>query len=448
MKEEGIIKKALYLIEVFIFFSFILIFRDLPFFGSKIQFSELIFIPLFIVFLFVIIKKYRSYQVLLIDKVLMIFSLSISIICVINGFANTYLEIIGVFYFLAIYAVFNLFYLEINLNRVKNIIYLIVLIASITGIIGFVLTNLGIDTYLAWSKNSPYPYFSQLGRARGLSGHPNNLMSITIIGWVFMILDVFNNQFKLNVKNILFFLITGIGAILTFSKMGILFIIGMILVLKYWYRSPKRNKMFNFLIGLNIFIYVFLTHFGIYNPNSQNYKVLLESGLVSNTLVYQINDSHGLYANNYYLTKKAAILFGLENQPFGIGMGEFVKSYQTFKDKNIYTIYMDAFEPHSLYTGFWVENGIVGLVCLLCVFIFLMFYFKENSNLSNTNDAILLKGCLIILCLYLIDGIVTDVFFLRYYFLIFVLATIITRKHILERKPKITQETIKNSIYN
>ena len=97
-----------------------------------------------------------------------------------------------------------------------------------------------------------------------------------------------------------------------------------------------------------------------------------------------------------------------------------------------FTPHMNAFEPHSLYTGFWVENGIVGLSGLLILFSFLWKYFKNSyAKYKHLCDSTL-WACMVIMFIYLIDGFVNDVFFLRYYFLIFVLATVIVRKQVLE----------------
>lgn len=178
-------------------------------------------------------------------------------------------------------------------------------------------------------------------------------------------------------------------------------------------------------------IYFIITHLGIYDSNSFNYKQLLESGLVSDHEVYKISENFSIFENNYMLTKRAGIIYGFENQPFGIGSGQFVHKFEYFKERGLYTKYMEAFEPHSLYTGFWVENGIVGLMSLLILFFLLWKFFEKNEpNFINLNGHNYL-ACGAILFIYLVDGFVTDVFFLRYYFLIFVMTTVIIRKKIM-----------------
>jgi hypothetical protein len=368
-----------------------------------------------------------------------------TLICIKNNFSKTYLEILGLFYFLAIYFVFNLFYSKIDISLIKRYLYIVIFLLSLTGILGVILTNFGVDTFLAWPKDAPYPYFKGIGRASGLSGHPNNLMIIITIGWILKTSEWLSDKIKPKTSDYVFFGVTGLAAILTFSKMGLLLIMGVVLVFKKISQHTSKNAIFNGILFFLIIFYLSITHYGIYDPNSKKYDELFKSGLVSDREVLTINPTYSVFENNYALTKKAAILLGLQNQPFGIGNGQFVKNYPYFKEMGYFTPHMNAFEPHSLYTGFWVENGVIGLLSLLTLFVFLWKYFKNShTKYRNLLDSTL-WACMIILFIYLVDGFVNDVFFLRYYFLIFVLATVIVRKQVLENelytKPEVTSQS-------
>jgi len=416
---------------IYFAWAFIIVWKKLPIVGAKIQISEVIFIPLAFISLFLFLRERKIYKILFIDKLLLVFSAVFIIICVINGILDTYLEVFGVIYFLSIYFIFNLFYDEIDITKLKRYLYGTVFIISLTGIFGVILTQVGVETFWAWSKNSPFPYFQGFGRARGLSGHPNNLMVIIAISWIFMIMDDFGNKFR--GRKIIYFIVTGIAAFLTFSKMGLLLIAGILFLYINILKNIYIKWVLRLLLLVLVILYLTITHLGIYNSNSINYKQLLESGLVSDHEVYKISEKFSIFENNYMLTKRAGIIFGLENQPFGIGSGQFVKKFEYFKERGLYTKYMEAFEPHSLYTGFWVENGTVGLLSLLILFFLLWKYFEKNKPALNDFNGYNYLSCTSILFIYLVDGFVTDVFFLRYYFLIFVITTVIIRKQIIVR---------------
>lgn len=93
----------------YLYFSsaFIIIWKNLPIVGAKIQISEVIFIPLAFISFFLFLRGRKNYKIILIDKLLLVFSAIFITICVIDGILNTYLEVFGVIYLLLIYFIFH-----------------------------------------------------------------------------------------------------------------------------------------------------------------------------------------------------------------------------------------------------------------------------------------------------------------------------------------------------
>ncbi len=407
---------------------FLVLKKDNPLFGAKIQLSELLFVPFSLSVFLIFLKRQLLINALKLDYAVIAFVTLYLFNCTIHGGSIMIFEMLGIFYWLAIYFMLPLCFQQINLDiaQLKQVFYGLVLVLSSTGLIGLFLTQIGLETTLAWSKNVPYPYIQGVGRSSGWAGHPNNLMSIIGIAWLLRVVDLFQAR-SVNKKDVLFFGFTFLVALTTLSKMLLLYLAGIMCI--YICINIKKNTIvIKSTIGALLLFYVISTHIMLADTTTTSFQSLVKSGLVTDRVIGSLGGLN-FVKTNYFLTKEASILCGLEHQPWGIGVGKFVEQYLIFQQKGWFTSYMGAgFEPHCIYTGFFVESGVIGLVTLLLLIYFFTKTFQSiKINLANEQHRFLLV-CKTIGFLYLIDGIVTEVIFMRYYYIFIILGICIVRK--------------------
>ncbi len=91
-----------------------------------------------------------------------------------------WLELTGSIYLLFVFIVFSstLPTFENLCKFILNSFLVCGIIAALAGISGWMLTRFGVDTPLAWSAQTYYPYLGKIGRAQGFTTTPNMLMSL------------------------------------------------------------------------------------------------------------------------------------------------------------------------------------------------------------------------------------------------------------------------------
>jgi hypothetical protein len=430
-------KYAFYLYFVLLFF--VVVFENATI-GSKLEPAELFFPVLGISCAILFFKRPFSFQFLWLDAVFLFFLLFQLFIAYKNGIQQTRMGWIGHFYFFVLYGTVNWLFFNstISLERLKNIFYTVTLFLSGLGLLGTLLTHFDVATTLAWDKHFPFPYFNGIGRAMGWSGHPNNLMSIIGISWLFRLSDLFESQ-RWTKKDVFYFSFTLLVGLLTLSKVLLLYGVG-ILFLGYSFYPIFLKKQWIWGFAILVFsVYLLATHVGIYETHSPKLQQLVEVGTVAPHPIYLFEtEKTGVYLNNYSLLHQAALLYGAEHQPWGIGLGQFAQRNPIFQARQWYTPQMatDLYAPHCIYLGFWVETGVLGLLALQ--FLFYTYYYTIKKTFStlifNSEETRFLTITNIIALIYIVDGFTTDVFFLRYYFIFFVLAIAVGRKKKAEQK--------------
>jgi hypothetical protein len=276
-------------------------------------------------------------------------------------------EIIKTAYLIVLYMILKWTISPKMLTRIVKTLILSSLIAALTGIMGFGLGYIGIETFLAIKR--PYPYLIHVIQAQGFTPSPNMLASIIMIGIFFQTHEILNNKiFK--AYNALIIIILLIGIILTFSKTISLLILGIILI----WSSARKQQLLPFyhifirtvVIGY-VIIYVFATHILIVSKN-QNLEILREEKYIAGALVSE-TDHFEFYPTQYTQLKIISIHGIVQSFPWGLGAGKFNNFAHGLKENYSYRTHVPYPDPHSTYLGTFAELGVAGFCFLLAIFI-------------------------------------------------------------------------------
>ena len=276
-------------------------------------------------------------------------------------------QIIKTAYLVVLYMILKWTISPKMLTRIVKTIILSSLIAALTGIMGFGLGYIGIETFLAIKR--PYPYLIHVIQAQGFTPSPNMLASIIMIGIFFQTHEILNNKiFK--AYNALIIIILLIGIILTFSKTISLLILGIILI----WSSARKQQLLPFyhifirtvVIGY-VIIYVFATHILIVSKN-QNLEILREEKYIAGALVSE-TDHFEFYPTQYTQLKIISIHGIVQSFPWGLGAGKFNNFAHGLKENYSYRTHVPYPDPHSTYLGTFAELGVAGFCFLLAIFI-------------------------------------------------------------------------------
>jgi hypothetical protein len=348
-------------VPLFIFGIGFLRLWNLPYLGEKLQISEIAFLGL--LFSFIIARPDLSFFKS-IKNYLLFGSIWISteIISVLYNFSfSTVIESLGHIY-LFLLSIILVYWLQNSNDHEKKIFkytIIAVVVTSIFGIMGWVMTQMGIDSKLAWSQKVYYPYLGYIGRAKGFTTNPNMLASILSVVLLMMIGKKEKSHWSI-------YFILFLGLILTFSKSILLTFVGITAIL-LWQKFKNFTKLL--LIGVSIF-YVVFTHFLIYPTGKAPWNEIIKEqyGLDH---VYKTVAKKDIVLSNYWVNKNAAFIAIKEKPILGLGPGNFNEFVGDLKSKNLYPSYFPNYQPHCTYTGALAETGTIGFLGLLAFIIFI-----------------------------------------------------------------------------
>jgi len=362
---------------------------------NSLRFSEIIFLLLFAVFIYGVLKNYFILKITKHDLVACSFLIINIIIILINFNIEAFLGTTFAFYLFLIYYIFRNIIETYNYNLILNSILTLTLISSILGILGWFLYQINIENIFANQRNYPFS-IGKAVQASALYVSPNLLTFSLIIGIIFLI----KSKIIKNIKIILF-LIFNIALFFTFSK-SILIYLGIILLL---YSTIINNNIFKkILIFSSVFFFIIqilLSNFLILDKTKE-YLWLDEKYTHSQIEPLYQNTKYKIIKTNYYFLKEKSFFIIKENFYSGIG-------YENFrKTNNLYPLLYDQ-KPHSLYFGVFSEFGFFGLISIIIIF-----SYNLKISLKNKNNYLYL------LMIYLIiEGINTDILSLKLTWIIF-----------------------------
>ena len=412
---EGIVHGLIYLYILTIPFQ-ALRFRLI---GLSIGIPEIVFI---ILAPLAIIHIIRSDQKLLFDR-LDLFVLGWLIATIISawhtGFDSIIVtEIIKKVYLFFLYMILKWTIKPEIIERMIKVIILSSLIAALTGIIGYGLGHLGIDTTLSIIR--PFPYsIENVTQAKGFTPTPNMLASIIMIGIFFQIHKIYNNR-KLYTSNILLFVTLMIGFLVTFSKTIVCLLIGITLIW-YFHNKPKLSLTLQTVTKIavaGLFIaYIFGTHFIIVEKD-QDFELLKGDYIAGPVLIETAN--YSIYPSQYWSLEEISFKAISQSFPWGLGPGKFNDYAHELKNNDAYPTHVPYPDPHSTYLGTLAENGLLGLISLFGIIYFVIKYSRKILS-NHTADQNMFASLPTVFIVIGIEALSTDVMNFRHYWILLIL---------------------------
>ncbi|RMG82472.1 MAG: hypothetical protein D6714_11255 [Bacteroidetes bacterium] len=409
----------------------------LPVTDTKVQPPEIIFILLL---LFVGVDFWKNgfrnlfRRAGILERGLFLYLAAVCLSAIFNPVLKSWLEVAGILYLLAAFGIYRTYF---SANEIYKWLIVSGLLASLLGVLGWVLTQSGINNVMAWSKTTYYPYFGYIGRAKGFTPNPNMLMSIVAVIFLLKFSEVL---FKKNIPRkdfwVLGILLT--AGILTFAKTFLALLIAVIFV---WvksgsiHRAPAcaharcpvgqfgRSLLLTAALGLFL---VLMTgaHIAVFPKNQVNWEGLKKEAYTEDHPFYETRDYYFIWTN-YMVNKRSATLAGLRNPLFGVGPGGHNAFVAQLKKEGRYPSFFSDYDPHSTYFGAWGELGLAGLAAVL--FLALAVFRSLRTVLNELPPERLYFGVgLAGAFLYLaIEAITTDILNFRHVWLLFVLLSLL-----------------------
>ncbi len=328
-------------------------------------------------------------------------------------------EIIKTAYLVVLYAILKWTIPPHIAPRIPKFIIFSSLLAALTGIIGFGLGYLDIDTTLSITR--PFPYLIEnVIQAKGFMPSPNMLASIIMIGVFFQLQKLSKNKISPNGKNYLILITLLIGFFLTFSKTIVCLLIGIILILYLNYKSILSHT-WRLIIRLAVagffIIYIFGAHIILVDKN-QNSELLKGDYIAGPALTETSN--YLIYPSQYWSLKEISFEAINQSFPWGLGPGKFNDYAHELKKNDAYPTHVPYPDPHSTYLGILAEKGLLGLIAFVGIIFFVIKYSRKIHVLDNHSFDIL--GCLpSIITVIGIEAISTDIMNFRQYWILIIL---------------------------
>ena len=392
------------------------------FLGFYIGLPEIVFI---ILCPLAIIHIMRSRQKLWIDKLnLFVFGWLLANILTgwHTGFDSVVVaEIIKTAYLVMIYTTLKWAISPHMALRIPKFFIFSALLAALTGIIGFGLGYIGIDTPLAIKRAFPYG-IEVVIQAKGFTPTPNMLASIIMIGVLFHVQKLSMNLINSKRKDLLILLILLFGFMLTFSKTIVCLLIGIILVLYFNYKSilAKTWRLIAKTAIVTLFIiYILGTHFIIVEKNQDSEP--LKGDYIAGPALIEIAN-YKIYSSQYWSYKEISIEAINQSFPWGLGPGKFNDFAHELKKYDSHPTHVPYPDPHSTYLGTFAENGLLGLIALSGLIFCIIKYSRTIYVLNEQSLDQHIIACLPSIFIVIgIEAIPTDVMNFKQYWILLIL---------------------------
>ena len=324
-------------------------------------------------------------------------------------------------YFVLLYMVLKWVITPVVVEKLVKVIILSSLVAALTGIIGFVLGYLDLDTTLSITR--PFPYsIENVIQAKGFTPTPNMLASIIMIGVLFHVQKLSMNLINSKRKDHLILLILLLGFMLTFSKTIVCLLIGIILVLYFNYKSTlaKTWRLTSKTAAVTLFIvYILGTHFIIIEKDQDSEQ--LKGDYIAGPALIEIAN-YTIYSSQYWSYKEISIEAINQSLPWGLGPGKFNDFAHELKKYDAYPTHVPYPDPHSTYLGTFAENGLLGLIALSGIIFFIIKYSRAIYVLNEHSFDQYILTCLPSIFIVIgIEAIPTDVMNFKQYWILLIL---------------------------
>lgn len=404
----------------------------LPYVGNRLQLPEIAFVFLLAAALMAGQREGKGFRLplLQVDFALLALLGAYGLSALFSPAVSSWLEAAGIAYLILVYAVLNyiLFHGFVPVAALLPALRVAGYIAAGSGIAGWLLAHLGVDTALAWPTDALYPYFEGFGRANGFFYNPNNLLCFVGVCFFFETAVLIRQRRSLRGWDVVYLSVLLLAGILTFSKLIVLYFVGWLWML-YWLSVPLVLRFRRALLPASIFLvslFYLATHVAVVDSVSRSYRQLWEAGFILREPFASLG-GYELCWTNYSVNKYAGFQAGLDYFPFGLGAGQYVHHADEWIAAGYFPPYFPPYEPHSTLSGTWAELGLPGLLAL--GFLFFSVGKLVHRGIRKGLPAIepLFAAGAAVLLVALLDGVVTDILFQRYYWFVLALTTFVPR---------------------
>lgn len=426
---------SLYEKLLWLFFILIPVMRvpSLPLVKQKIQYSEIVFVLLFVVWVLRYLNGKEKLQKVPAGFALIVM-LSIFLLSFINsrGWLISSITFLGIFYLVCLYfLITQLVTFEDMWWRLLKCWVLISLILAVTGICAYLISFLGVDHDYLLAKHDFYRSVNSGLSTRIISifRHPAMLATYMHVSIVFsFILAVKSDVHAEKILSYICIALFIITAILTKTRInaGIALTLFLIAVtLPYENYIISFAKYFSFLYAITLFILVSsLTVWWIL-------PVTIHKAANNDTIVFEVNSIQ----QPYFIMHKTGLKIIKDHPLIGVGMGMFnfeSARYITWEESKkpwhvIYphitekdeSMYKRGTDPHSTYIGWGSETGLLGLGGILFFFIqiirALVMRIKSDKDMINS---FIYKAMLAGLVGFLLNGWYINILTLRHFWIL------------------------------
>jgi putative inorganic carbon (HCO3(-)) transporter len=380
---------------------------ELPYFGHRIQFPELIFLLTSLV----VLPEIRKFRIKLndVDKAVLVYLLVNILALIFNEIhAQGLLEVIGRLYLGAVYLLFRLVISKIAEDKWRNLLHrsfvIMGSVAATIAITGWSLAFIGDQENLAAQMYLAYPYFGDIYRAQGFTSSPTMLILLLSVPLLLMYPGG-TNLLRLEKRTLIISGLILFSALLTFSKT-----IFLLLAVQFiFYRREKASSRVRVIsLMVVVTVYIMLTHFLYFNSPTNWNERLRDTPFTTNVILFE--NEHITIIESFYLhSKKCALAMTKGNWAWGIGPGDFFEEVSKLEDETITGVdKFNGFDPHSTYMGALAETGLIGLISIVILLIVII---RAINHLPYSY--VYRWGMMGIVTLFIIQGITTDIMNMR-----------------------------------
>lgn len=403
------------------------------FMGSKIQYADLIFVPIFVLF----IKDLFNAKFRLITDKLDLAFLTLAVISLLSllhsPFKNiTLWDTLGLFYLISLYFVFTRLINTKNLFcRVSSILFMVTVFISILGIIIFILTNIFqvcMPHSLIYAKSTgEQSAIIHFNRPASLLTLPEMLINFALLGLTVGFICRIYYAKRRRLIDVSLALIV-ISTVLSFSRSLIGEMLFLTIVAFYFLGNSLSGRVLK-VLSLAVFIILFCSALLIWIVAVYPVEFNVDESTGMAHLVFNSNPDTRVYL------AKAALTIAKAHPFFGLGLGSYTDNFAKFLSKddisrllairreNISGLRID---PHSLYFSTLAEMGFLGFAALL--FVFLSLFSKIKSAFKFLASDMALRGvCLVLLaafCGFLLNGFFVDMLSMRSFWILMALGSV------------------------
>jgi hypothetical protein len=351
---------------------------DLPLVGKKFQPPEIVFLLLFFVAVPYILRNRQRLWFSPVDIGVLVW-LGVNIFSgLLSGLSVPIaFELIGTLYLTLLYFTIRLTVSEQWLKKFPDFMALTATIAALLGITGWCLKAAGIQTVLVdfqtlnGMPHNVYPILGNIvGRAKALTAGNNLLAHILMVGIFIKVADCWHKK-EFSRINLLSLGIMLIGFLLTFSKAGIILLIGLVLV---WYFSTGQGvklygRILTWVVVFVLFLlYNLITFFHPVRNNDPNIKALTGIFYARDTPIATVG-SFDIMLTKYWIHNRVSLMAFEESFLLGIGPGEYRFFFQRLGMEGLVVFRpgekASQARPHSTYLGALAQLGVPGVLAIL-----------------------------------------------------------------------------------